>query len=140
MTDSYNDIDLRDFLNKLTDKTRDKEVQWNKVLHKNYNKLLDRSISEGSIKDAYYTDSSTGGRVVIGKYKSRYYIDEDEFVYEDNYFVTLTDESYDTVISFLEGDGDNPLGFSYNLIVSKLHRIITLKANNVEFRINNWFD
>ncbi|MGE7185297.1 hypothetical protein ACQKKK_15195 [Peribacillus sp. NPDC006672] len=134
-----NELDLREFVKNLTEKTKTSEIKWKKVSKSDYTKLLDRSITYSSIKDPFYSEGKNG-IVIVGKYEKKVYYEEDQYYYEDCFFITISNHYFEERTSFLETDNENPLGFSFALTLSKLHRLIQLNTNDIKNRIDSWFD
>lgn len=130
-------LDLTDFVNNLSAKTKSSEIQWKKVNKMFYDRIIDRPIPASDIRDCYYSDSPNGGRVVIGKFQNKKYVEEDEYYLEDHFFISITNGKFEDPTSFLESD--DALGFSFTIILSKLHRLIKLNINDIKNRIDNWF-
>lgn len=135
----YDEIDMRDFVNTLTEKTKNSEIAWKKVPKQFYNKLIDRPVTDSNIKDSFYSDSNNG-RVVIGKFQRKVFYEDDLHFLEDHFFITITNNNFDDPTTFLETDEENPLGFSFTVLISKLHRLIQISTNDIKNRIQNWFD
>lgn len=133
------DLDLKKFLQDLTEKTNQLEIEWKKAPKVYDYKFIDRPISDVSIKEPFYTDGKNA-RVIVGRYQNRIYYEEDEYYLEDHFFITITNTKFDHPVSFLEGDDEIPLGLNFALSVSKLHRLIQISSNDIKNRLDNFFD
>ncbi|MDW0111522.1 hypothetical protein [Sporosarcina aquimarina] len=134
-----NELNLELFIKALTKKTNESEIEWTIVAKNFYSNLIDRTLDGAIIKDAYYSDGKTG-RVVVGKYEKKVYYEEDEYYLDDFFFLTLTDDRFNSPTSFLKYDDEIESKYSFPLELSKLHRLIQINTNNVKERFKNFFD
>ncbi|HDR8072014.1 TPA: hypothetical protein QCY71_005048 [Bacillus cereus] len=137
-------INVKSFIGNLTEKTKESNAKWGKVPILAYSKIIDRPMGDSKLKECYFTDSSDGlTRIVIGKYQSKVYSDEYNFTLEDHFFITITDNKYQDPTTFSEIDDDEwnyDSNYSFTLSLSKLYRMIQLQTNNIQHRLDNFFD
>lgn len=133
-----NKLDLEKFIQNMTDKTNKSEIEWHRVPFMYAGSIVDR-LSLENIRESFYSDGKTG-RVVIGKYLTKIYYEDDEFI-EEHFFLTLTDTKFKNPITFSESDDEIPdsFNFSFPLALSKLHRLIQINTNDVKNRLDNFF-
>jgi hypothetical protein len=137
----FDEINLEDFIEQLTNKTKNNEVDWKRVNKVFYSKLIDRSVTYSSIKDPFYiTNDKLKSNVVIGKIEKKVYYEEDQYYFEDEFFITFTESDYTNPTTFLESEGKNSIQYSFSVALSKLHRLIQINHNDIKGKINNWFD
>lgn len=134
----YDDFKLKELIKKLTNGTKNSKVLWKKVPRVHYDSIIDRPIVDSQIKDSFYTDKNTS-RIVVGKYQSKTYYNEDDYYLDDYYFLTMTDKHYDSTVTFLETD-DGEFGFAFTVALAKLHRLIQLNTYFVQDKIDDWLE
>lgn len=134
-----NSFDLLNFTKELSEKTKNGEIAWKTVNRTDYMKILDRPIVDATFKESYYSDHPKG-RIVVGKYQQRVYNEHEDFFYEDHFFLTLTNETYNGVTSFLPEDNEFGFGYTFTVSLSKLYRLIQLDVNDIKNKINGWFN
>lgn len=132
-------IQIDDFIQELTTRTKKKEISWKKVPKNKFYRLIDRSVKESTVKEAYYTVNEESDEVaVIGRLETPKYVDEDEYYLDDSYFVSITDKHFDEATTFLDSDEEvDDEDFSINL--ARLCRLIKITSNRVDEKINKWF-
>ncbi len=137
MNNIYDDLDLINFIRTFAERTKNGEGNWERVPKDKQFKVLDRAIVHSNIKDPFASQKDDGNMVIVGKYDRKVYYEEDQYFYEDVYFLTFTDNKFTNRTTFSEA-AELPLNFQVEL--GKLHRIIQLKTNNIKNKIDNWFN
>ncbi|MET3658367.1 hypothetical protein [Sporosarcina psychrophila] len=134
---TLNDIDLDSFIRKSEEKTLNNAMKWNSENGLEKNKFVERSENYEKIKKVYTSESKNGDIVAIGSFEKRVYYNEDDYSFEDIYFISFSDENSGGFVTFINDDNSS---FSFQVKLGKLHRIVQLKTSKVADKLDSWFD
>lgn len=127
---------LSDFIEALFTKTTEKEVQWDDVDKKDLYSIVSKEINFSTVKGGFVSTNKEGTKkAILGKYNVKRYVDEEEFYYQDKYFLEINDTGNSKSILFNE----NELRHSDITKLATLYRKIELSNSGVEETLNNWF-
>lgn len=133
----YNDIDLDSFIKKSEERTLNNEMKWSIGNYSHKNKFLQRSVNYEKVKSIYTNEHSNGDIVAVGNFEKKSFYNEEDYYYEDVYFLSFSDEKSGEIVTFIN---EASLGFSFQVHLGKLYRIIQLKTNKVAEKLDSWFD
>lgn len=121
-------------------KTKKGDIKWKKLADNIKQKLVD--IDEIDVDESFYTiNEKTEDIIIISRGLKPYYLDEDEFVLNDHYFLTLTNTSYIDLSNFFENEKEIiEINNHFAINLRRLFRLVKLEANNAEDRLKNFFD
>jgi hypothetical protein len=131
------EIELSKFIRNLVEKTDEMVIDWAKLEIEELRVVLKDVSNYYSISGGYFSTNKKGTkRSVIGKYKAKVYYEEDQYYYQDYYFLAIANvNDFDTAIIFLEDE----LRSSDVTKLGKLYRNIELKVNDVSSILDDWF-
>lgn len=134
---NFENLNLTNFIKNLIEKTNLEEIKWTRLKNEYKHMLIDRSVNYSSIIDPFYTTNKRGENIVIGKLEKKVYYAEDEYYYDDIYFLSFTNQKFLEPTTFSNGA---EVDLSFQIELGKLHRIVQINASNIQEKLNNWFD
>lgn len=121
-------------------KTKIGDITWEKLADNIKRKLVD--VDEIDVDEAFYTiNERTEDIIIISRGLKPYYLDEDEYVLNDHYFLTLTNTNYNDINNFFENEKEiTEINNYFAINLRRLYRLVKLEANNAEDRLKHFFD
>lgn len=131
-----NSKQLSSFIENLLNKTIEGDLKWEEVEDRKLYSIISREINFSTVKGGFLSTNREGdSTVILGKYDVKRYVDEDEFYYQDKYFIEIENIVESKSIIFNE----NELRYSDITKLATLYRKIELNNSGIEKSLDNWF-